>query len=183
MNKITINKTTNKKDQKKIEKFLLESNKIESEFSVIAYEDALKAWEYLKMKSFITPEVILGVHHFLAGRIAPEIAGQWRNCDVYIGGRKKTFVSVQLIEEDVRNFILEMGMTPELPKDDLEEFTKQSHIHFEEIHPFQDFNGRTGRLLYLWHRLKMGLPVKIIHADMDTKGKNGEQWKYYQMFR
>lgn len=168
-------------EPKKVEKFLLESNKIEDELRVIAYEDALKAWEYLKMKSFLTPEVILGVHHFLLGRINPDIAGEWRNCDVYIGGHKKKFVSVQLIEEDVRNFILEMGMTPELPMDDLEEFTKQSHIQFEDIHGFQDGNGRTGRLIYLWHRMKLGLPIKVIHADWPKK--DGEQQKYYNWFK
>ena len=164
-----------------IEKFLKESNAIEQEFSVIALKDALKAWDYLKTKSFLTLEVILGVHHLLARHIDPDIAGQWRNCDVWIGGHKKTFVSVQLIEEDIASAISSMEMNDKLPTDDLEEFTKQSHIEFEEIHPFQDGNGRTGRLIYLWHRMKLGLPIHIIHADWD-KGGN-EQKNYYSWFK
>ena len=169
--------------KKDVEKFIHESNKIEDENSIVAHDDAMKAWEYLKYKSFLTPEVILGVHHFLMGRIAPEIAGEWRTCAVRIGGHTKKFVSTQLIQEQVNNVLLMMGTSPELPQKDLEDWVINSHVLFEDVHPFVDGNGRTGRLIYLWHRMKLGLPIHIIHADMDKKGEKGEQWAYYQWFR
>jgi len=57
-----------------------------------------------------------------------------------------------------------------------DECTKQCHVLFEKIHPFIDGNGRTGRMVYNWHRLKLGLPIHIIH-----EGK--EQFKYYKWFK
>ncbi len=174
-------KNNAKSDEKSLKEFLMESNAIEGVFGLKAYKDARKAWDYLNSKTFITPEVILGTHNFIAKNLRPDIAGFWRTCDVWIGGKCKPFISVQLIEDDVKNFITDMGTSPELPKEDLERFTKNSHIQFEAIHPFEDFNGRVGRLIYNWHRQKLGLPIHIIHADWDTGGE--EQKNYYKWFR
>jgi Fic family protein len=60
-------------------------------------------------------------------------------------------------------------------KDKLEEKTLLMHIKFEEIHPFEDGNGRVGRILWNIQRLMLGLPLKIIHT-----GK--EQFDYYKIF-
>jgi len=59
-------------------------------------------------------------------------------------------------------------------KDELspEEF----YIEFEEIHPFEDGNGRTGRILMNLQRIKLGLSLLIIH-----EGK--EQMEYYKWFK
>jgi len=51
---------------------------------------------------------------------------------------------------------------------------KSMHIQFEKIHPFIDGNGRIGRILMNWHRLKLGLPIKII---IET-----EKYNYYKWF-
>lgn len=168
----------NKKD---VDKFLKESNGIEGVFTVQALKDAIKAWDYLKMKSFLTPEVILGVHHILMKNLNPDIAGFWRNCDVWIGGQKKKFVSVQLIEKDIEHWI-SLITYPKIQKElDPDKYTRHMHVLFEGIHPFIDGNGRTGRLIYLWHRMQLGLPIHIIHADIEEGRK--EQWEYYQWFR
>ena len=53
---------------------------------------------------------------------------------------------------------------------------KQWHIDFEYIHPFEDGNGRVGRLLYLIHTILLELPIHIIKND--TKYE-----KYYPWFR
>ncbi len=46
------------------------------------------------------------------------------------------------------------------------------HATFESIHPFTDFNGRTGRLLLNFILLKNGFPA----IDM----KNKDKLKYYE---
>lgn len=50
-----------------------------------------------------------------------------------------------------------------------------SKLEFEKIHPFEDGNGRVGRMLYNINRLNAGLDLHIIH-----EGK--EQIEYYKWF-
>lgn len=174
--------TPSKFKLKDVQKFLRESNAIEEVYSVEAYEDAIRAWNYLKSKSFLTPEVILATHNLLMRNLRPDIAGFWRNCDVWIGGHKKKFVSVQLIEENVKTFCLSMIIAQQMASIvDLEKLAKDAHIKFEDLHPFEDGNGRVGRLIYLWHRMQLGLPIHIINADWPKK--DGEQHNYYKWFK
>jgi Fic family protein len=64
----------------------------------------------------------------------------------------------------------------DLSKKKKEEAIKQAHIEFEGIHPYEDGNGRIGRMLLNWHRLQSGLAPLIIHTG-------AEQQEYYKWFR
>lgn len=56
-------------------------------------------------------------------------------------------------------------------------FTKIAtyHIQFEKIHPFEDGNGRTGRLLINYELLKSNLPPIVISKD--------DRIKYFEFLR
>jgi len=49
------------------------------------------------------------------------------------------------------------------------------HIEFEKIHPFEDGNGRTGRLLLNYELLKNNLPSFVISKE--------DRIKYFEFLR
>lgn len=148
--------------------FLFESNKIEREYSKEALEDAKQTWTIAKLNSKNSNKIeyILRVHKRLLKRLNPRIAGKIRKCDVSIGGRLG--ISPEKIEVELKKLL------KIIPKTHHE--IKTWHIIFEQIHPFEDGNGRTGRILMNIQRLKIGLSILIIH-----EGK--EQMKYYEWFK
>jgi Fic family protein len=175
-----------KKYKKKFEfdsiDFLSESNYIEGEYSEQAFYDAIKAWRYIYEKNpkLITVNNILKIHEILLKNIRKKIAGKTRDCNVYIGGKLKPFISNQLFISQLLDWCDEFNMYSKLNKEDTlkkvkELFVKKSHINFENIHPFEDGNGRVGRILYNFLRYKLKLPVKIIRSGE-------EQIKYYKWF-
>lgn len=152
--------------------FLKHSNFIEREYGSEAFDDALKAWKWA-IKQPINLKTILGIHDRLMKRLRPDIAGEFRDCEVWIGGRRCLFINTSLLKQEVLSWI-KMANSFRLEKDEL--FIKQDHIDFEKIHPFQDGNGRVGRILYNIQRLRAGLPLHIIHAGE-------EQLAYYKWFK
>jgi len=159
-----------KYQKEEVAEMLLQSNYIEDERTVEAYQDAWKAWKFaIRNMNKMNVDYILGIHKRLCRNIAPAIAGKIRDCDVYIGGKRKWFISETLIKEELE--VLLKVMNEGNPK-----LTQRCHIEFENLHPFVDGNGRTGRILYNIHRLKMGLSIHIIH-----EGK--EQMEYYKWFK
>ena len=162
---------------KKIEKFLQQSNYIEREYSKEALEDAKESWKFAyENKDKIDLDYILKIHRLLMKRLRPDIAGKLRNCDVWIGGKKKKFHGKEVIESELKDVLTTISI-PRLIPDKEEEFAKHWHVIFENIHPFEDGNGRVGRILWQVHRLKLKLStIKVIH-----EGK--EQMEYYEWFR
>jgi len=152
--------------------FLLESNLIEDEKSNEAYEDAVTAWEYFRDNDNpFSLESILHCHYLLMQRVYPNIAGKIRECDVWIGGSCKPFISIQLIKDSIKFLCKKIINSTDVS----EEITKKYHVEFEFIHPFVDGNGRVGRILYNAHRMRLGLTIHVIHSG-------DEQYEYYKWF-
>jgi Fic family protein len=98
----------------------------------------------------LSGQAIIEMHRALLSESAPEIVGQWRDQQVWIGGRLSsphdaTFVPphhdrIPAAIEDLIAF---------LARSDVPAFQQAliSHAQFETIHPFPDGNGRTGRAL------------------------------------
>ena len=155
------------------EQFLYESNLIENETSDEAFEDAKMAWNYaVANKRKINVQMILQIHRLLMKRLDPRIAGHLRMCDVWIGGNKKGFLTTGILEEQLELVCQEINAKKENPS---ESWCKEVHVMFEDIHPFEDGNGRVGRILYNFHRLKLGLGIDVIWDD--------EKQDYYKWFK
>jgi len=154
-------------DNKKVIKFLEQSNFIEREYSQEALEDAVKAWEYAyKNRHNVNLDYILKIHKLLMRRLNPEIAGKLRDCDVFIAGTRKIFVTKYILENILAEWLKKYYFL-------MESDPKKAHIGFENIHPFQDGNGRTGRILMAIHRINMGKPILIIHEGSEQKSYYG----------
>lgn len=168
-------------DEKIIKEFLKESNHIEQEYGVKEYNDARKAWDWLMKevppsgKKKITFDHILEIHRILLSRRDPKIAGKWRTYPVRIGWQIKKYNGQTLLLEDLEHALYFLNENENIPKELRDARTKRAHVEFEDVHPFPDGNGRTGRILYNWHRLRLKLPIHVIH-------EGEEQYEYYKWF-
>lgn len=119
----------------------------------------------------ITPELICQLHQKSFGWIFPKWAGKYRKIQVTVSGKEAP--SFYLVPEMVINLSEDLKERfRHLPKS-----TEQSFIieavkllawfqhKFVFIHPFQDYNGRTGRMLTIILSLKLGLPTTEIKIE------------------
>lgn len=164
--------------------FILESNAIEGVHGDEAFEDAITAWNYALGKKTLEVNNVLHIHKLLMKRLNPRIAGKLRTCDVWIGNQHKKYLGEEHLLWQLRSALSTIWMGIGLANDSglsnegiKDAITKEAHVAFENCHPFEDGNGRTGRIIYNWHRMKMGLPIHVIHAG------TREQGDYYDWFK
>ena len=133
-------------------------------------EDArcLKAWKELQQREW-TITTILWIHKRIMFVLRRDIAGKWRDCNVQVGNHIATHwhnvpgeMSAWAWNE---RFAWEHGGWDEI---------KKAHVRFERIHPFEDGNGRTGRMIMNWQRKMEGLEPLCIKAS--------ERQEYYKWF-
>jgi len=140
--------------------FLKQSNYIENERSNEALADAFRAWEYARgLEGPIGLEDVLEIHRLLMGWLAPDIAGKWRECDIWIGGQRKIYVGEEVLTGQLKDWLKDFNAKGHKKKvaEIKEEFAKANHVWFESIHPFADGNGRTGRIINLLYLIERGL--------------------------
>jgi Fic family protein len=125
---------------------------------IVANERAMNA--AIALAERIDGEAILTMHVALLERTHPDIAGRWRDQQVWIGGgdigpHGAAFVPphhsrVPAGIDDLVAFIA---------RDDVPVLAHAAlaHAQFETIHPFPDGNGRTGRALVHAHLRAKGL--------------------------
>lgn len=157
--------------------FLSESNKIEREYGEEALEDAIKAWKFAKKaKNKYSIKTLLKIQKIMSNRLAPHYSGFIREVPVFIGGECRSQSKEEIIQQ-LNNLFNEYKQNNLLKIDikSKEEYIQDWHVRYEEVHPFCDFNGRTGRILMNLQRLDLGLPLLIIYDK--------EKEKYYNWFR
>ena len=104
----------------------------------------------LELSDHLDGHAILRMHSALLAKSHPEWAGEWRNEQVWIGGRSNSphgalFVppTHERVPAAIDDLVAFMGRA------DIPSFTHAmiAHAQFETIHPFHDGNGRIGRAL------------------------------------
>ena len=116
-------------------------------------------------------EILLLLHQMLIGGINDRIAGRFRTRGEYV--RVGTHIAPapehvqRMIEATLRSY------TSDINSFFLEKIGK-FHLEFETIHPFNDGNGRIGRVVINYQLQRLGIPSIII--------RDREKAEYYQSF-
>lgn len=141
-----------------LELFMRESNWIEGERDTFGRgllhpSDLHAAWDFLETP--LTAASLKELHYRLSGG-RDILRGQYRDCQVYVGNHTPPAPALlpSLMEEFFEDLV---GMS-----------SYRAHIEFEKIHPFEDLNGRTGRLLWLhlWLRDHKGYDIPASFLQM-----------------
>ncbi len=126
-----------------LRKFLTESNRIEGIFRGPTEREYLAAGLFLALKSLALKDI-----QALQSSIAPGMA--LRNqpgMDVRVGNYIAPRGGPAIVEQ-IESLLLVAQIEGSDPW--------VCHCVFEQIHPFMDGNGRTGRMLWAWQMLRSG---------------------------
>lgn len=159
-----------KPSRKKVKDFIRESNLIENINNPIEDEQSLYAWDWLMEQDELSHGVICKTQKIITLHqhdLRPNQKGYYRSLskvNVMIGGNMSP--DYGMVDGLMDNWLLDYKkLSP-----------KTAHIRFEKIHPFVDGNGRTGRMLYNWYRLKNGDDIHVILNKEKT-------YDYYRWFQ
>lgn len=125
----------------------------------------------------ITSDLIKEVHKRSFSEILMDKAGKFRTIQVVYSGKEAPHFSkvpemVKILSDDIEYAI------SNLPKYDKESFIERVvellarfQHRFVFIHPFIDYNGRTGRMLTNYILMRLNLPIIEIKADTSKRRK------------
>ena len=129
---------------------------------------------YIRTKSQeseIDKEIILLLHQMLIGSINDKIAGRFRAKGEYVRVGTHIAPAPEQVDRLMEAILLEY--TSDLNSYFLDKIGK-FHLEFETIHPFNDGNGRIGRVLINYQLQRLGFPGVIV--------RDREKKEYYQAF-
>lgn len=129
--------------------------------------------DYIRLKSQeeLSKELILLLHQMLIGNIEESISGRFRQRGEYVRVGTHIAPAPEHIERLVEQILIKYGSDYQnYFVDRIAKF----HLDFETIHPFNDGNGRIGRVIINYQLLHLGLPGLII--------RDKEKKQYYNAF-
>lgn len=119
----------------------------------------------------ISEHLIKSLHSLIIQNIDKNIAGQYRTVDVFITGTDHVPPSAVDVPYKMRELVT--WARANYKKMYIVDFAAMFHHKFVHIHPFQDGNGRVGRLLMNVFLMQYGFPLAIIQKN--------DRHRYYRM--
>jgi Fic family protein len=120
-----------------------------------------------KKRLTLSHQVIRQLHQLVVKDTEDSSAGSYRKTDVQIMGSKHRPAPGYQVQAQMTEFL--KWMTINEKKFHPVEFAAVVHHRFVAIHPFEDGNGRTGRLLMNLLLMRKGYPIAIILKTDRTK--------------
>lgn len=137
--------------------------KLSEHLEAINQADALAFIEAsVKNNVEISPSFIRELHFYVLNH-EEQNRGKYREKSVFIEGAQTVTALPSTIPSRLDSIIHEY--IENKGKFDLIHAVARFHADFEEIHPFSDGNGRTGRLIMNLELLKGGYPITIIEKE------------------
>ncbi len=141
---------------------------------VFEAKNLARVFEYIKDKVSIRnidKELILFLHKMLISNIDESISGRFRTRGEYVRVGTHIASAPEHIEAMLESALIEYSANH--TSYFLEKISR-FHLDFEHIHPFNDGNGRIGRVLINYQLLQQGFPPIII--------RDKEKQTYYKSF-
>jgi Fic family protein len=148
-----------------------------SKLILLEIEGIKRAWDFVlkkneKGKLPLTTEFIKEIHKIGFGWIFPKMGGKYRTIEVKVSNHipPKFYLTPQLMVDFFEDLKIRIKHLPSIDEeiflDELISLLAWSHNKFLWIHPFQDYNGRVGRLLNNIILLNLNLPPIKLNVDI-----------------
>ena len=154
-------------------RYIFETNTIDVENGSLNVDDVIETANHFRIvsliidnaKSTLTQEFIKKLHLLLKNGTSDSrkdwfAVGGYKKFPNEVGGMNTTLP--EEVPEKMKELLNEYNVKEEKSLDDVLDF----HVKFEKIHPFQDGNGRVGRLIMFKECLKYNIIPFIIEDDL-----------------
>ena len=154
-------------------RYIFETNTIGVEDGSLNVDDVIETANHFRLVSLIidnartvlTEEFIKELHLFLKNGTSDSrrdwfVVGDYKKLPNEVGGMNTT--PPEEVSGKMKELLNEYNVKEEKSLEDILDF----HVKFEKIHPFQDGNGRVGRLIMFKECLKYNIVPFIIEDDL-----------------
>ena len=154
-------------------RYIFETNTLGVEKDVLNVDDVLETVNHFRCidmiidhaKAILTEKFIKKLHLILKNGTSDArkdwfAVGDYKKLPNEVGGMDTTLP--EEVADRIRELLTEYNSKEEKTLEDVLDF----HVRFERIHPFQDGNGRVGRLIMFKECLKYNIVPFIIEDDM-----------------
>ena len=154
-------------------RYIFETNTIGAETGNLNVDDVIETANHFRLvsliidnaKSVLTEKFIKELHLILKNGTSDSrkewfAVGDYKKLPNEVGGRNT--VIPEEVSDKMKELLNEYNAKEEISFEDILDF----HVKFEKIHPFQDGNGRVGRLIMFKECLKYNIVPFIIEDDL-----------------